>query len=124
MGDAPVRDIKERTFEFALRVIKLVKLIPRDETGRILIRQVIRSATSIGANIEEAHAGLSRKDFTHSMNIAKKEAYETRYWIRLIAESGLMAQNKLTDLLQENNEIISILTSTVKTLQQGKSDNL
>ncbi len=113
-------DLKERTYEFALRIIKMVQSLPSSQVAKILGGQVLRSGTSIGANVEEAYAGLSKKDFVHSMNIGRKEARETRYWTRLIVDSGLLKKERVEDLLLENEQIIRILTSIVKTSQQGK----
>ncbi len=114
------KDLRERTYQFALRVIKMVQSLPRNQVSKILSDQLLRSVTSIGANVEEAYAGLSRKDFIHSMNISRKEARETKYWIRLIIDSDLVDKGKVEELLLENEEIIKILTSIFKTLQQGK----
>lgn len=116
-------NLRKRAFEFALRVIRLVQALPKNELGKVLGKQILRSSTSIGANLEESYAGLTRKDFTHSMNIAKKEALETKYWLKLIVGSGLVKSEMVSSLLQENDELIRILVSTVKTLQQKKSNN-
>jgi len=116
------KDISERTFKFALRIIRLCRALPKDEINRILMKQVLRSGTSVGANIEEATGAHTKKDFTHSLNIAKKEAYETNYWLRLIYESNTeMVQKRMINLLNESEEILKILTSSVKTAQ--KIDN-
>ncbi len=120
MNENDKRDLKERSYQFALRVIKMVQSLPRTRVALILGDQVLRSGTSIGANVEEAYAGLSKKDFIHSMNIARKEARETKYWTRLIIDSGLLKKERVESLLMENEEIIKILTSIVKTSQQGK----
>lgn len=108
------RDIKERTFEFAVRVLKMTKFIPRNSTNNVLITQIVRSATSIGANIEEAQGGHTKNDFVHSINIAKKEARETLYWLKLIRELNQSIAKRLELLIEENIEIIKILTSIVK----------
>ena len=112
-------DIKERTFKFSLRIITLCRVLPNNEVNRVLIRQVLRSGTSIGANIEEATGAHTKKDFTHGLNVAKKEAYETNYWLRLIYESNIMGiQKRMDDLLNESEEILKILISSVKTAQK------
>src|SRR5208282_5303995 len=102
-------DIRERSFRYALRAIKVFRATQarKDPAGRILGRQYLRSATSIGANIEEAQSGESRADFIHKYGIAQKEARESLYWLRLIAESGIMPRRQLEPLLQETNELIS-----------------
>ena len=79
------QDIAERTFVFAVRVLKMTSGLSRNTVNLMMINQIIRCATSIGANIEEARGGHTKTDFTYSMNIAKKEARETLYWLRLIS---------------------------------------
>jgi len=114
------RDINERAFKFAIRVISLCKSLSRDETNRILINQVVRSVTSIGANLEEATAAHTRPEFINCTNIARREARETDYWLKLIYEINNRAiKDRMDDLLKESNEIISILTASVKKLQQN-----
>jgi four helix bundle protein len=108
------KDISERTFSFGLRIIKLVLSLPRNSVGNALGNQIIRSGTSIGANIEEAQDALSKKDFIHSMTISLKEARETHFWLRMISESNLLSKNRLTGLMEENVEIIKILITIVK----------
>ena len=111
-------DIRERSFNFAVRVIFLCKDLTKDETNRILCRQIIRSATSIGANLEEAKGARTRPDFTNRTNIAKKEARETYYWLRLIrAVNNDSLKAKTENLFQESNELVSILTKSIHTLQ-------
>jgi four helix bundle protein len=85
----------------------------------ILSKQVVRSGTSIGANVEEAMAGQSRKDFISKMAISSKEARETNYWLRLLRDSQLCKGIDFTKLINESEEIIKILTSIVKTSQAG-----
>lgn len=108
------KKIKERTFDFAIQIIALIKQLPKSSFSD-LSRQVLRSGTSIGANIEEATGARTKRDFINCMNIAKKEARETKYWLRLLQASELINDNKLNHLLEENEIIIRILTSIVKT---------
>ena len=108
------RDIKERSFEFAVRVLKMTKHLSRNSINNTLISQIVRSATSIGSNIEEAQGAHTKIDFTHCMNISKKEARETFYWLRMIKEMNLVIAKRLEPLLTENEEIIKILTTIVK----------
>ncbi len=77
----PLYDIRERTFVFAVRSVKLVKQFPRTLDSTVIGRQFLRSATSVGANVEEAHGAESQRDFVHKMGIACKEARETSYWL-------------------------------------------
>lgn len=108
-------DLPQRTFEFAMRVVNLCEVLDeRPGAGRTLARQLIRSGTSIGANVEEGQASQSRADFTSKYSIACKEARETRYWLRLIAETGILGSERLEPLMQECHELIAILTSLVK----------
>lgn len=114
--------IKDRTFNFSLRVVKMVRSVPKDPAGYALASQVIRSGTSIGANIEEAQSAFSKKDFIHSMQIALKEARETFYWMRILTKSDILSMNKTSLLLKENEEIIKILTSIVKHAKVNNSE--
>ena len=115
-----VRDIKERTFEFARRFVALcLELDKRPGVGRTLGNQVLRSGTSIGANVEEAQASQSRADFTAKTSIACKEARETHYWLRLMAASSLIPADRLEPLTAECNELIAILTAIVKKTREG-----
>lgn len=109
------QDIGERVFLFAVRILKMTSALSKNEINIMLINQIIRCATSIGANIEEARGGHTKSDFTHGMNIAKKEARETIYWLKLIIEMNPSFSSRLNLLLQENEEIIKILTAIVKT---------
>jgi len=111
-------DIRERTFKFALRIINLTKALPKNEVNRVLINQVLRSGTSIGANLEEALGSHTRAEFTNSTNISKKEARETIYWLRLLAESnGARTRNRMKSLIKEAEEIAKILTASIKKLK-------
>ena len=108
-------DLKERSFEFAKRIIFLCqKLEQSPGVIRTISNQLIRSGTSIGANIEEAHGSQSKADFTAKMYISCKEARETNYWLRLLIETKMIAERQLTNLLDESNQLIAILTSIVK----------
>ena|SRR3990170_5911781 len=106
--------IKEKSYSFALQVIGLYKeLLIQNEF--VLSKQLLRSGTSIGANVEEALAGQSRADFLSKMSIASKEARETNYWLRLIRDSKIISKSKVEPLLTEFESIANILTSIVKT---------
>ena len=102
------RDIKERTFAFALEIINFVQSIDfRNEALRTLGRQLLKSGTSIGANVEEAQAGQSRADFTSKYAIALKESRETIYWLRLLKEAGMYGDGEA--LIKEADEIARII---------------
>jgi len=105
--------IQQKSFDFALRIIKLYSSL-QEQREYVLSRQLLRSGTSIGANVTEAGAGQSRKDFLSKMSIASKEARETKYWLLLLNESEL-AQMDVSGELRDVEELIRILTSIVKT---------
>jgi four helix bundle protein len=114
--------IVERSFEFAVRVVRLCRFLDeQDRSSRTLASQLLRSGTSIGANIEEAQAGQSKADFTAKMSIARKEARETLYWLRLIKAADMVEVSKLDDITREADELVRILTAIVKTSQLGKN---
>jgi four helix bundle protein len=105
--------IHEKSFHFALEVIELFKKL-QIEREYVLSKQLLRSGTSIGANVEEAIAGQSRRDFLSKMAVASKEARETRYWLTLLQKSNL-TKTDLNQAIKNNEELIRILTSIVKT---------
>ena len=114
-------DIRERSFDFATRVVKLCRALEKDSSvSRTLSNQLLRSATSIGANIEEAQAGQSKADFTAKMYISCKEARETHYWLRLLTASELVPKPRLEELTKESNELVAILTSITKSARANK----
>jgi len=114
--------IVERSFEFAVRVVRLCRFLDeQDRSTRTLASQLIRSGTSIGANIEEAQAGQSKADFIAKMSISRKEARETLYWLRLLKAADIVEASKFDDITKEADELVRILTSIVKTSQLGKN---
>ena len=106
------KNIRDRVMEFALSVIKYFRMLNRrhDDVSIILGKQLLKSATSIGANIEEAQAAESRADFIHKYSIAQKEARETFYWLQLLQKADCNHTEEIIPLLQEVNELISIIT--------------
>jgi four helix bundle protein len=115
-------DIQERAFEFACRMVKLAQfLYGAGGVGRTLANQLLRSGTSIGANLEEAHAGQSKPDFIAKCSIALKEARETYYWLRLLAACDLAPPERLAPLITEANELVAILSTIVKKAQSSPS---
>jgi len=107
--------IANKTFEFSLSIISLYTAL-KNENEFIISKQLLRSATSIGANIEEAIAAQSRKDFINKMSIASKEARESKYWLRLLDKSEL-TDISVTNYLTEIEHIINIVTKIIKTSQ-------
>ena len=112
-------DIRDRSYNFALRIIKLTKKLPKNIAGDSLGRQLIRSGTSVGANVEEAQGGFSKKDFTYKMSIARKEARESKFWLSLIKDTDLLSDPEVNQLIQEAEELTKILTSIVKTSEES-----
>ena len=109
--------IQELSFEFAIMVIELYKIMI-EKKEYVLSKQLLRSGTSIGANIEEAIAAQSRRDFISKMSIASKEARETRYWIRLLDKTRMIEMD-YTNYLNKIEHIINILTKIVKSSQDA-----
>lgn len=118
MAEQNDHGIEERTIAFSLRMINLFRAIENDSVGRIIGKQLLRSATSVGANVHEAQGAQSKADFIAKMSIAHKEARETLYWLRLIQEAELLPSSRLTDLNQETHQIIKILGSILLTAKQ------
>ena len=114
-------DIHDRTFALAVRVLRLVRALPNDMAGRTVARQLSRSGTSVGANVEEAQGGYSRAEFARRMGIARSEARETLYWLRLIRATELMEASRLGDITREAEEVARILTSIVKAARRPKA---
>ena len=108
--------IKDKSKEFALRIIKLYKYLTITAVNKefVLSKQVLRSGTSIGANVKEALRGQTRPDFGTKMNIALKEASESEYWIELLKETDFLNSDESESLLKDCRELIKLLTSIVK----------
>ena len=111
--------IREKSFDFSLKIIALYKILTEGKEY-ILSKQLLRSGTNIGANVEESTAAQSVSDFIHKLSIASKEARETKYWLMLLQKSQLFDYD-YSIYLKEINEIINILTSIIKTLQEKNS---
>ena len=107
--------IKDKSYNFALSIIKIVRKLQKENNEYILTKQLMRSGTSIGANVEEAIGAQSRKDFLHKISIAYKEARESDYWIRLLRDSHLIDTQSAEILLKQNIELLKILGSIQKT---------
>ena len=110
--------VKDKSFEFALKIIDLYKYLRYEKKEYVMSNQLLRSGTSIGANIEEAQAAQSKKDFISKMSIASKEARETHYWLRLLKYGGYIIKE---DIIQDCEELIRLLTSIVKSSVKNNS---
>ena len=113
--------VQQKSFQFSLKIISLYKELLK-ENEYIVSKQLLRSGTSIGANIEEALAGQSKRDFTAKISISSKEASESKYWLRLLKQSELTSID-VDSLILDIDELIRILTSIVKTSQQNLTKN-
>ena len=107
--------LKDKSYLFALRVVKLSRVLSNEAREYVLSRQVLRSGTSIGANIEEAFQGESKSDFIHKLSIANKEAFETHYWLRLLRDSMLLTKSQADSMLIECDELQRMLVAAIKT---------
>ena len=114
------QQLKDRTKAFAIRVIKMSKEIPTGKIEDILVRQIVRSATSVGANYRSALRGRSTPDFFSKLTIAEEEADETCYWLEIMQEIQLFPASRIDPLLKEASEITAILTASGKTAKLKK----
>jgi four helix bundle protein len=119
-----VFDLRVRTKDFALRIVKMFVALPKTEEARVLGKQVLRSGTSIGANYREAHRSRSKVEFVAKIGDCLKEAAETSYWLELLIESGIVPAAKLTVLQDECQQLLAILTTISKnTKKRMKEDS-
>ncbi len=112
-------ELQKRTKLFALRIIRLVESLPETKTAKTIGSQIIRSGTSVGANYRAACRAKSDADFINKLKIVEEEADETAYWLELLIESETIPKEKLKDLLKENNELIAIFVSILKTKREN-----
>jgi four helix bundle protein len=120
-GGVKPRDIRKRSFAYALRAVRLHEFLQERKNGTcwILGKQFLRAATSIGANVEEAQSGETRADFIHKYAIAQKEAEESHYWLRLLAEAEIVPSGRLAPLMRETEELYAVITAIIKNAKQG-----
>lgn len=114
-------DLEDRTTEFAKRIIRLTKSLPKNIINNPLISQIIRSAGSIGANYREANDALGKKDFVHRMKISRKEAKETIHWLELIEEANHNFKPRMQDLKKEAQELRNILSAIITKVLSNKN---
>jgi four helix bundle protein len=116
-------DIAMRLRLFAASVVRLCRRLPDDPAAKHIGRQLIRAATGGGANYEEARGAESRADFIHKLGIANKEVREALYWLQLTQESELVVNEELAALIREANELVAILTASIRTSKQRESED-
>lgn len=107
--------LKEKSYKFALRIVKLYKFLADEKKEYVLSKQCMRSGTSIGANITEGNQAQSTADFIHKLSIALKEAFETEYWLCLLRDSEFITEKQAESLIADCNELQKILTASIKT---------
>lgn len=110
--------IEIKSFDFAVRIVNLYKYLTDTKKEYVLSKQLIRSGTSIGANVAEAEQAQSKPDFVSKMSIALKEASETNYWIRLLNATGFLSEKEITSLLADCVELEKLLVSIIKSSKQ------
>jgi len=115
--------VRKKSFDFAVRIVKLYRFLCDEKKEFVLSKQLLRSGTSIGANIEEALHGQSKRDYLSKMNIALKEANETLYWIRLFHATELLDDKQKESVFTDCNEIVSILVAIVETTKKNLENN-
>jgi len=111
--------IEAKSFDFAIRIVKLYQYLTNEKKEFVLSKQLLRSGTSIGANVAEAERAQSQADFYAKMSIALKEANETDYWLRLLYKTDYLTENEYNSINKNINEIIALLVSITKTVKSG-----
>ncbi len=114
-------ELKQRTKQFALRIMRLVDALPKTTTGRAIGNQIIRSGTSVGANYRAACRARSKAEFAAKLGIVAEEADETCFWLELITEGALLPRTQVEPLYLESDELTAIFTAGVRSAKQGKS---
>jgi four helix bundle protein len=115
--------LSEKAYQFALRIVKLNKYMNEEHREFVLSKQILRSGTSIGANIEESVHAQSKIDFVHKLSVAQKEASETNYWLRLLRDSDYLTPKLAESLLENCEEIQKLLTASIKTAKSNLNKN-
>ncbi len=110
--------VQKKSYAFAVRIVKVYQHLAESKREYVLSKQLLRSGTSIGANVEEAIGGQSGKDFYAKLNISYKEARESHYWIRLLRDTEYLTKNQSDSLLQDAEELLKIIGSILKTLRE------
>ena len=116
-------EFKSRTKQLALRVIRLVEALPPSRTAEVIGKQMIRSATSVGANYRAACRGKSTADLIAKLSIVEEEADESLYWMELLVEAGLIPAEKVASLMSETNEILAMTVASIKTLREKSKES-
>ena len=110
--------VQDKSFCFAIRIVNLCKYLQENQKEFVLSKQLLRSGTSIGANIAEAQQAQSKADFTHKVNIALKEAYETNYWLRLLHATEYLTSKEYESIIHDCTELEKLLIAITKSAKQ------
>src|SRR5512142_2337475 len=113
------QNLQDRTRKFALSVIKFTEQLPRDDTSKILSRQLLRSGTSVGANYRAVCRAKSTADFLNKLRVVEEECDESLFWMELLVENNLIKEARIRDLISEGNQILSIVVASVKTARSS-----
>ena len=116
--------LRDKTKHFAVRIIRFVSYLRDEKREFVMSKQILRSATSIGANVRESWNAQSRSDFQHKLSIALKEADETAYWLELLVESEIIDRKQFDLLYSDLDEIIAMLTASVRTMKETNLSTL
>lgn len=111
--------LKDKSYKFALRIVKLYKYLVEEKKEFVLSKQILRSATSIGANITEGNQAQSKADFIHKLSISHKESFETEYWLCLLRDGEFITEKQSESLLEDCKELQNILTTSIKTAKNN-----
>ena len=122
-SDGDDRDLRERTRDFALRIIRLYCSLPNTALPQVLGKQALRSGTSVGAHYREAYRARSRAEFVSKIEGGLQEMEETVYWLELLVDSGVIPARRLADLRKEAEELTAILASSAMTAKKGKQQH-
>jgi len=119
-GDMTTKELKERTFQFGIRVVGVVECLPKGDVARVLGQQLLRSGTSVGANYRAAARARSRADFIAKLGIVEEECDETLFWMEFLVALKLIKRSRLANLLREGDELLAIVVSSINTARKRK----
>ncbi len=111
--------LKDKSYDFALRIVKLYRYLVEEKKEFVLSKQVLRAGTSIGANIAEGNQAQSKADFVHKLSISHKEAFETEYWLCLLRDGVFLTAKQVDSLMENCKELQKILTTSIKTAKNN-----
>lgn len=114
------QQFQDRTKKLALRIVRLVEVLPQDQTSRVIGNQLLCSGTSVGANYRAACRARSRADIINKLKIVEEEADETLYWLELLVEANIVPKSRLTHFMTETDEIIAMTVASIKTLRNNQ----